>query len=602
MEAARLGTRGRRLRRGTVERPLNSRLVRVGFVVVVPALLAFLFSISTTGTLPRSTLEPLFDGAAATTLASSLSTVYPSRVPGSEGAVEATRWYAQSVETLGLTSEQDTWTETLADLGRVQLTNVTTVIPGRSDDAIVVVAHRDNAGAERPLGDNASGTAALLELARGFAPPGTGVGPVPEHTLVLVSTDGGAYGGAGAERFAETSSYAKSAVAIVVLDGLAGRGQPRIAVAGDGAVSPSRTLVRTAAARVAEETGTEPALAGVPTQLVDLGMPFAAGEQGRFLGHHVSAVTITTDPATSAGDPDPAIRAERLAQLGRATEALLDSLDASAGGTYRTPDSIFFSDRVASGWSVRLVLVLGVVPFAFGLVDLLVRVRRRRLPLAPAVRALRARVGLALLAGALVWLGAVVGLFPTGAPLPLPPYADIVVLPPITGLLALAAVFVAGWLVARRRLRASAATSAADRLTGLAVGLALLGIVAVALALAKPYALVFVLPSLYAWLWLPLEGRAWQRAVAFAVGLAGPVTGVLLLARELGTSPFESARYVVGLATVGYIPLGSVVAALVWVAVAAQVGALAFGRYAPYAGGAEPPPPGVLRRALRRGG
>ncbi len=602
MEAARLGTRGRRLRRGTVERPLNSRLVRVGFVVVVPALLAFLFSISTTGTLPRSTLEPLFDGAAATSLASSLSTEYPSRVPGSEGAIDATRWYAQSVRTLGLASDEDTWTETLADLGRVQLTNVTTVIPGRSDDAIVVVAHRDNAGAERALGDNASGTAALLELARGFAPPGAGVGPVPEHTLVLVSTDGGAYGGAGAERFAETSPFAQSAVAVVVLDGLGGRGQPRIAIAGDGPVSPSRTLVRTAAARVAEETGTEPELAGVPTQLLDLGLPFAAGEQGRFLGHHVSAVTITTDPVASAGDPDPAIRAQRLAQLGRATEALLDSLDASAGGAYRTPDSIFFSDRAASGWSVRLVLVLGIVPFALGLVDLLVRARRRRLPLAPAVRALRTRLGLALFAGALVWLGALVGLFPTGASLPLPPYADIVALPPIAGLLALGAVFVAGWVAARRRLRQSAATSATDRLAGLAVGLALLGVLAVALALVKPYALVFVLPSLYAWLWLPLEGRAWHRVVAFVVGLAGPVAGVLLLAGELGTSPFEAVRYVVGLATVGYVPLGSVVAALVWLAVAAQVGALAFGRYAPYAGGEEPPPPGAFRRVLRRGG
>ena len=600
MEAARLGTRGRRLRHGTVERPLNTRLVRVGFVLVVPALLAFLFSISTTGTLPRSPLEPLFDGAAAATLANSLSTEYPSRIPGSEGAVDATRWYGQSIRTLGLTPEEDMWTETLADLGRVQLTNVTTIIPGRSDDAIIVVAHRDNAGAERSLGDNASGTAALLELARGFAPSDTGVGPVPEHTLVLVSTDGGAYGGAGAERFAETSPFAKSAVAIVVLDSLGGRGQPRIAIAGDGPVSPSRTLVRTAAARVAEETGTAPDLAGLPTQLLDLGIPFAAGEQGRFLGHHVSAVTITTDPAASAGDPDPAIRAQRLAQLGRATEALLDSLDASAGGAYRTPDSIFFSDRAASGWSVRLFLVLGIVPFALGLVDLLVRVRRRRLPLAPAVRALRTRLGLALLAGALVWLGALVGVFPTGAALPLPPYADIVALPPITGFLALGAVFVAGWLVARKRLRPRATTSPTDRLTGLAVGLALLGLLAIALALAKPYALVFVLPSLYAWLWLPLEGRAWQRAVMFAVGVAGPVAGLLLLAGELGSTPFEAARYVVGLATVGYVPLGSVVSALVWLAVAAQVGALAFGRYAPYAGGADPPPPGAFPRALRR--
>jgi hypothetical protein len=604
MEAARLGTRSRRLRRGTVERPLNSRLVRVGFVLVVPALLAFLFSVSATGTLPRSSLEPLFDPDAAATLANSLSIEYPSRVPGSEGAVDATRWYAETVRSLGLTADEDTWTENLADLGRVELTNVTTVIPGRSDDAIVVVAHRDNAGADRTPGDNASGTAALLELARGFAPQETGVGPRPEHTLVLVSTDAGAYGGAGAERFAGTSPFAESAIAVVVLDGLDGPGQPRIAIAGDGPVSPSRALVRTASARVAEETGVAPELASVPTQLLDLGLPFAAGEQGRFLRHHISAVTITrSDPAAAAAGSTAAVGTERLGELGRATEALLDSLDASAGAAYRTPDSLFFSDRAASGWTVRLLLVLAVVPFALGVVDLLVRIRRRRLPLAAALRALRTRVGFALLAGALLWIGAVAGLFPAGAALPLPPYADIVELPPITGLLVLGGAFVALWLAARKRLRASsAAVSPVDRLTGLAAALALLGLLAIALALTKPYALVFVLPSLYAWLWLPLEGRAWQRATLFAVGLAGPVVALLLLANELGISAYEAVLYLFGLATVGYLGLGSVLSILVWLAVAAQVGALASGRYAPYAGGSEPSPPGVLRRALRREG
>ncbi len=585
MEAARLGARGRRLRRGTVERPLNSRLVRVGFVLLVPALLAFLFSVSTTGTLPRASLDPLFDGGAATALASSLSTEYPSRVPGSQGAADATRWYAESVRSLGLAPEEDTFDTSLADLGRVQLTNVTTVIPGRSDEAIVVVAHRDNAGVDEARGDNASGTAALLELARGFAPDDSGVGPLPEHTLVLVSTDAGAYGGAGAERFARTSPYAKSAIAVVILDGLAGRGRPKIAIAGDEPVSPSRTLVRTAAARVSEETGLTTELPSAPTQLLDFGLPFAAGEQGRFLGHHVSAVTITTDTESSAGDPGTAVAAQRLGQLGRATEALLDSLDESAAGTHRTPDSVFFSDRAASGWSVRLILVLGVIPFTLGVVDLLVRVRRRRLPLAPSVRALRTRLVLALVAGVLCWFGAELAMFPTGASLPLPPYADIVEIPPVAGLLALAAAFAVVWLVLRRPLRSTRTTSATDRLTGLAVALALLGVLALAVALTNPYALVFLLPSLYAWLWLPLEGRVWVRVAAFVAGLAGPAIGVLLLGNELGTSPIESVLYLVGLATVGYLPLTSVLAGLVWLAVAAQVGALAFGRYAPYADG-----------------
>ena len=177
MEAVRPRTRGRRLRRGTVERPLNARLVRVGFVVVAPAILAFLFSISTTGTLPRSPLEPLFDGPNAATLAQSLSTEFPSRVPGSEGAAQAARWYSETIAALGLHPEEDVWTEDLADLGHVELRNVVTVVPGRSEDTIVVVAHRDNAGPSRAIGDNASGTAALIELARGFAPQDVGTGP-----------------------------------------------------------------------------------------------------------------------------------------------------------------------------------------------------------------------------------------------------------------------------------------------------------------------------------------------------------------------------------------------------------------------------------------
>src|SRR5262249_37779503 len=161
------------------------RLVRVGFLVVVPAVLAFLFSISTTGTLPRSSLEPLFDGDSAATLARSLSVEYPSRVPGSEGADQATRWYEQTVRALGLTTEDDPWSGDLADLGTVRLRNVVTVVPGRSDEAIVVVAHRDNAGTARSFGDNASGTAALVELARGFAPLEAGPAPLPQRTLVL---------------------------------------------------------------------------------------------------------------------------------------------------------------------------------------------------------------------------------------------------------------------------------------------------------------------------------------------------------------------------------------------------------------------------------
>lgn len=600
MEAARLRTRGRRLRRGTVERPLNARLVRLGFLVVVPAFLAFLFSISTTGALPRYPLDPLFDAESAASFAETLGVEYPSRVPGSEGAVTAAHWYRETVGSLGLQSEEDVWSEELADLGTVELRNIVTVVPGRSEETIVLVAHRDNAGANEPLGENASGTAILIELARGFAPQELGPDPLPQHTLVFVSTDAGAFGGAGAARFVAESPFARNAIAVVVLDDL-GRGRPRLAVAGDDPVSPARTLVRTAAARVAEEVGVSPSLPSIPAQLLDLGMPFALGEQGRFLAAGLSAVALTTEAgsgsASGAGSTTPV---ERLGGLGRATETLVSSLDTSVGGALRTPDSIFFADRAASGWTARLTLVLCVVPFALGVVDLIVRGRRRGLPFTPALRAQRSRLGVWAFGGGLVLLGAAVGILPTGAPLPLAPYTSFFESQSIFGVLVLASAFALGWLVARRHLVDGSPPAPEERLAGFVVALAVLGVVAVGLAAFQPYALVFVLPSLYAWLWLPLEARLAVRAVVYGVGLAGPAVGLVLLGRELGLSVLDAALYVIGLFTVGYLPLGSALLGLAWAAAATQVAALAVGRYAPYAAGAEPPPAGPLRRALAR--
>jgi hypothetical protein len=596
MEAARPRTRGRRLRHGTVERPLNARLVRVGFLVVIPAFLAFLFSISTTGALQRYPLDPLFDGESAATFAETLAVDYPSRVPGSEGAAEAAGWYRETIASLGLRTEEDVWTADLADLGTVELRNVVSIVPGRSEQAIVLVAHRDNAGAEQVQGENASGTATLIELARGFAAQDVGPDPLPEHTLVLVSTDAGAYGGAGAARFVAESPHAADAIAVIVLDDL-GRGRPRLAIAGDDPVSPARTLVRTAAARLTEEVGAEPTLPSIPTQLVDLGVPFALDEQGRFLGGGLSALTVTT-AGGSGNNLIPEVG--RLGQLGRATEALVSSLDRSVGGAFRTPDSIFFADRAASGWTARLTLVLAVVPFSLGVVDLIVRGRRRELPFAPALRAQRTRLGIWAFAALLVWIGAQARILPTGEALPLPPYAEFFETRPLFGGLVLGGAFVLGWLVMRRQLVPVVPAAPDERLAGFVVALAVLGAVAVGLAVFQPYALVFVLPSLYAWLWLPLEGRFTARVILLLVGLAGPVFGLVVLGRELGLSVPDAALYVVGLFTVGYLPLGSALLGLAWAAAATQIAALALGRYAPYAGGLARPPVGPLRRSLAR--
>jgi hypothetical protein len=565
-------------------------------VVVVPAFAALLFSLSPTGALKREPLEPIFDGASAATFAETLAVQFPSRVPGSDGAADAAVWYRETVAALGLPTEEDVWTEEIADLGRVELRNIVTVVGGQSPETIVLVAHRDNAGAERRAGENATGTAALIELARSYAPQEIGPDPLPRRTLVLVSTDGGAYGGAGAARFATTSPLASDAIAVIVLDGL-GAGRPRLAIAGDEPATPARALVRTAAARVFEETGTEPEIPSIPAQLLALGVPYALDEQGRFLGAGYSAITLGTTYEAAARSSGPFAR---LGQLGRATEALVSSLDASVGGSFRTPDSIFLADRAASGWALRLLLVVAIVPFALGVVDLLVRARRRRLPLRPAMRAQRARLGFWLFVGAILWVGSLLGVLPSGAALPLPPYTTFVTDPSLLGLVGLALVLALGWLLVRERLVSQAPPAPEERLAGLVVALVLLGCLAVVVAAVQPYALLFVIPSLYTWLWIPLEGRSAAQVGLFLCGLLGPIVGLVLLAHELSLTVIEAGLYVVGLAAVGYVSVLTMLFVLAWTAVATQVGSLALGRYGPYARGLEPPPPGPLRRLVRR--
>ncbi len=572
--------------------------------MVAPALLALLFSISTTGHLPPPQLAPLFDQGAAASIASQLTSVYPSRIPGSLQDPDAVRWYAQTISAFGFATNEDEWTQDVPDLGRVTLRNLVTVVPGRSPDVIVIVAHRDNAGLGKAYGDNASGTAALIEIARGFAPQDTAPSPRPQHTLVLVSTDAGAYGGAGAKRFVQTSPHAKDAVAAIVLDGLGNEGRPRIALAGDSPRSPAPALVSTAVERVREQTGVAPVLPSIPTQLVDLALPYAAGEQGPFLEDGIASITLTTEGSTSArvpvGDGEGRVSEPRLGELGRATESLVGSLDANVGSAYRTPDSIFFGDRVASGWALRLALIVAVVPFALAALDLLVRTKRRRIPLGPAVRALRARLFFWLYIGLLIWLGAVTGILPAAPRLAPSPFADVVTDAPVAGLVLLGSAVAIGWMVGRRRLVPASPAAREERLAGYAIAIGWLASVAVLVAISHPYDLVFVLPSMYAWLWIPAREAVWARTGLFALGLVGPLLGLLLVADQLGSSMPRAAYYVTTLATVGYIPHFSVLLALAWGAAAAQVGALAVGRYASYAEGREPPPPGPVRKSFSR--
>src|SRR5438874_520204 len=221
----------RRPRRGSPERPINAQLYRGTWLIVGLPLLLLLFSVTRPAPLPAPPLPASFDRAVAIDLATQLAGDYPDRSPGSPGSIGAARWLVDQLRPYGLTTTRDLFTASIPGRGRVGLVNLVTTVIGKSPQSIVVMAHRDDSGVGQGANDDASGTAALVELARLYGNTAV-AGPRvrPAHTLVFVSTDGGASGGLGAAHFAETWPFRDQVVAVVVLDAIAGPGGPRIQI------------------------------------------------------------------------------------------------------------------------------------------------------------------------------------------------------------------------------------------------------------------------------------------------------------------------------------------------------------------------------------
>src|SRR6266566_2315381 len=227
----------RRPRRGSLERPVDGRLYRSSFLIVSLPLLILAFSITRPAALPAPLLPPSFDGPATHALAVDFAGKFSARQPGSAGNLGAANWFREQFAAYGLPVGADTWRQDVPGLGRVRLQNLWAVAGGRSPDAIVVMAHRDDTGVGPGANDNASGTAALIELARAYARPQREQRVRTAHTVVFLSTDGGAFGGLGAARFAGRLPF--RVFATINLDAIAGHGGARVVIAGDAPRSPA---------------------------------------------------------------------------------------------------------------------------------------------------------------------------------------------------------------------------------------------------------------------------------------------------------------------------------------------------------------------------
>ena len=591
----------RRARPGSLERPVNGRLYRGTWLLVGLPLLVLAFSVAQPAALRSPNLPSAFDPAAAAALDTELSQSFPGRQAGSVGAGGAARWFAQQLAPYGYIVRSERFTAVLPGQARIRLTNLLATTPGLSQKTIVVMAHRDDAGAGPGADDNASGTAALLELARAYAPGATAARLKLPYSLLFLSTDGGAEGGLGAAWFARYAPERQNVIAVLNLDAIAGTGRPRLELNGDSPRSPAPGLVETIRAALVTQTGTEPTRPSALRQLVDLGFPFSLYEQAPFVTRGIPAVTVTTAGdrpfSASPGVPDR-VSTARLGEIGRAAQNALDAMEQGIALAAGPSSYLYLGTRIVRGWAVELVLIGALLPFLAAAVDLFARCRRRRIQISPALRSYRSRLAFWLWTGALFGLFSWLGIWHGGAARPPSPAS---VRWPAAGLIALGVLAALGWIVARDRLLPRREVRPEEELAGHTAALLVLAVVALLVVATNPFALVFVLPSLHLWLWLPQVRRrpVVIRAAVLAAGFAGPALLLWSFASRYGLG-LDAPWYLAWLFALGYAPLPAFLIAVGWTAAAAQLAALAGGRYAPYPSAAERPPRGPIRRLVRQ--
>jgi hypothetical protein len=528
--------------------------------------------------IPQHPVPPLeFDGrAAATAAASFVAAEHASGqaccAPGSGDELAGADWVARKLEVLDRGPSQVAFAAQVpGESSPVAMSNVIAYRPGRSPQIIAVIAHRDGSS-----GGDAAGTGMLIQLARTFA-------DMPrDRGLVLVSTDGGLTGAQGATAFARTWALRSRIVAAIVLDRVAAPGGTplRIVIRPDTPRGTSPTVYSTARDGLDAFYHVPGLTPGLYDQLSGYAIPYTTREQGPLIARDVPAVTVT---AGSAGD-DVRLGDLDAAQLGRTGAAaanIVAELNSAATIERGGEPALFLSGKVLRGWLAEVTIAMLLVPFVVCVLDVVARLRRRRVPLAPGIRALGWRFAAWFTVLVALWVEAL-------APGELMPKFDSAPLPGQTGATTAGIVLAAcaGLLVwrfgSRPRLVREGGVTGSDRTGGLAGGLVGLLFASVLLTAVNPFTLIILLPAAHLWLWIPAAARLGRRGMlaCYAAGFVGLVAVVWELAGPQGLGS-DAPRALVAMIASGY--LSPVVAACMCLAAASasQIGALVLGRYGP---------------------
>ncbi len=482
-----------------------------GFSLAVAAFVAVvaLFTLQSPETPPLVRESVAFDGARAMDDVRTIATEFPRRVAGSEADGRLTLWLVAQLEEIGLEASIESFPAQRG--GRaVGLQNVYAFDEGTARGTIALVANRDIVrSATQGANDNATGVAAVLELARVFALTSH------RHKLLFLWTDGDAEGGLGAADFVARHAV-DDLVAVVGVRAVAPNGATALRVEGwsdsPRLAPPWLWLLAAPAARTTGAPLAE--LPGPLSQVLRLAAPLGGGLQAPFVAAGVPAVSLT---AVAPEVPPPAdtletVSGQTLARVGGSVQAMVMTIDGARLPEERSGGTIFLTrQRTLPGRSLALLLVALFVPLLTVTLDLYAQCRRARLAPRPAwVRAALAAVPW-LVAVALAYLANVVGVLPEGPGGVLVPCAEVIAEPRYLRIALLAAgfalvtVYVAG--VERRVGR----RLPADSRSLVFVAHVSLLLIAGGLALLNVYSLLLVLPA--ALLWPLARPGGWVRSV-----------------------------------------------------------------------------------------
>jgi hypothetical protein len=340
---------------------LDLNVYRVAFAPLAVALVILAFSLDgAPEPIDPGPVTTTFDAPAAAAAARTLAREFPDRAPGSDGDLAAADFVEERFGQIaaGRVLEQNFTAE--IDGSDRELRNVVLLLPGASDEAVLVLAGRD-ARVGPGVASSAAATGVLLELANWL---GT---TERERTLILASTDGASEGAAGAHELLKAlpERFELEAAVVISQPGSAALEPPHLLAGSTGAERPPARLIATARSMLERQAELDPGLDGAVGQLVGLALPAALGEQAALTARGLGAVTISSAgqlPLAPEEDTREQLAVESLDRLGRAALATVGALTTASGPAAEPGAYVRAGDNIVPGWALGLIALALLAP------------------------------------------------------------------------------------------------------------------------------------------------------------------------------------------------------------------------------------------------